>query len=134
VATTNPASGVSYDRRTLAEAYLLAQASEGDANSGYRQERSAYNTALRVHRQRVLAALETLFGLTLDMRSASSTPGGAALFMLFNSTVRSCLALRTPWSDYLEAGLLHRRLAEVGGAGVRRPGRGRRGRHATQQP
>jgi hypothetical protein len=98
--------------------YLLAQASPGDAMCGYYQEKSAYNAALRAHRQRVLAGLQTLFGLTLDMASFRSTPGGA-LFMLFNSTVRSCLALRTPWSFYHETGLIDRKLDEAGDAGAR---------------
>ncbi|QYN24970.1 hypothetical protein [Amycolatopsis sp. DSM 110486] len=116
---TNPAGEVSYNRRAFAEAYVLARASEDDAFGEYQQEQSAYNTALRAHRQRVLDGLQTLFQLRLDRESISSTPGAAPLFMLFASTAGSCLALRTPWSSYREAGLLHRRLGELGPAGVR---------------
>lgn len=115
--TTSPGS---YDRRAFAEVYALVRASPGEAAwSGYYQEHTAYNAALRAHRQGVLAGLQTLFGLTLTMQSISSIPGAVPLFMLFNSTVDSCLALRTPWSFFLEEGLLNRRLDEVGSPGVR---------------
>lgn len=110
---------MTYGRRAFAEAYLLARASDDDPVGEYQQERSAYNNALREHRLRMLAGLETLFGLRLDMAAVASAPGGPALFMLFNSTVRACLASRTPGGSFLEAGLLYRTLAEAGEAGTR---------------
>ncbi|WP_116206857.1 hypothetical protein [Amycolatopsis circi] len=87
-----------------------------DDLGGYREEGPTYDFALRAHRQQVLDGLQTLFGRTLARESAA--PGEAPLLTLFASTVKSCLALRVPWSDCLEARLIHCRLNEAG-AGVR---------------
>lgn len=110
---------MNYDRRAFAETYLLAQASDDDVNCGYVRGVPAYNAALREQRKRVLAGLEQLFGLTLDMASFRSRAGDASLFMLFRSTVLACLSPTTPGSGFLVASLLHRKLAEAGDAGAR---------------
>jgi hypothetical protein len=105
-----------YDSRAFAQAYLFAQASEEDGVGDYLLTEPAYNAALREHHKRVLAGLEKLFGVTLDVRS---TTGDTALLWLFTKTARSCHSPRTPLSGFLEAGLLIRRLAEGGDAGTR---------------
>jgi hypothetical protein len=64
----------------------------------------------------LLASLERLFGLRLA--SDELTHRQRPLWMLFNSTVRSLLQISTPWDDFLEAGLLIRRLEESGETGV----------------
>jgi hypothetical protein len=101
-----------YGRRDLIDAYL---ATRGERSGGYRQESSAYNAALRAYWDGMLDGLERLFEIRLSHREV----GNAALFMLFESTTRSLLAITTPWSDFLEAGLLHRKLDETGEVGAR---------------
>ncbi|GAB3660051.1 hypothetical protein GCM10027589_21530 [Actinocorallia lasiicapitis] len=41
------------------------------------------------------------------------------LFRLFSSAAESFLGIRTPWSGYLEAGLLHQKLKQTGVTGER---------------
>ena len=111
---TDDAPGATiYDRRAFALAYVEAQA---DYRRGYYSENSGYNAALRTHRRQILTGLQELFGLTL---ARSAIPDDhQALFMLFDSTVTSYLTLATPWSRYLEAGLVVRRLDEAGRPGL----------------
>ncbi|MRH89962.1 hypothetical protein GFY24_21395 [Nocardia sp. SYP-A9097] len=109
----------SYSLRDLAETYVLAQANWSDPIGGYVQENTSYNAALRKYRERLLEALEGLYGLTLEMGQMVEIPRGTVLFMHFKRTVSSCLALRTPGSGYLEAGLLLRSLEAAGDPGRR---------------
>jgi hypothetical protein len=99
-----------YDRRDLVHAYLGAQER---GFGGYYAESPTYNAALKAYHVGMLDGLERLFGLRLRPESAG------ALFMLFASTANSLLALRTPWSGFLEAGLLVRKVDEAGPEGER---------------
>ncbi|MFC4070944.1 hypothetical protein [Actinoplanes subglobosus] len=103
----------SYGRRDLIDAFLATR--DGNGYDGYRQESSAYNAALRSHHEGMLGGLERLYGITLSWAGVPDK----ALFMLFQSTARSLLALTTPWSGFLEAGLLFKRLEAVGEPGAR---------------
>ncbi|MEU4422416.1 hypothetical protein AB0F81_17450 [Actinoplanes sp. NPDC024001] len=95
-----------YGRRDLIDAYLAAQ---GGKYGGYLPESSTFNAALLVHHRAMLAGLERLFEIRLAHEGMSEF-GHRTLFMLFTSTVRSLLGQTAPWSDFLEAGLLHRTL------------------------
>ncbi|WP_433795474.1 hypothetical protein [Actinoplanes sp. CA-252034] len=63
----------------------------------------------------MLGGLQRLFGLVLSRDGVPER----VLFVLFESTVRSLLAQTTPWSGFLEAGLLVKRLEATGGPGAR---------------
>ena len=104
-----------YGRRHLVEAYLGAQAR---GFGGYYPESSAFNAALKVHYVGMLDGLGRLFGLRLD-RQQMDTFDNRAYFMLFSSTAVSLLALRTPWSNFLEAGLLVKKVEQAGQDGQR---------------
>ncbi|MEV0136744.1 hypothetical protein AB0H83_51015 [Dactylosporangium sp. NPDC050688] len=65
----------------------------------------------------MLGGLEQLFGLRLDRQQI--TFDNRVLFRLFFSTAASLLALRTPWSDFLEAGLLVKKVEQAGPDGQR---------------
>lgn len=103
-----------YDRHDLVRVYLGAQ---GRGFGGYYPESSAFNAALKAHYAAMLHGLQHLFGLRLHADGVGS--GNPALFMLFSATAHSLLALRTPWSGFLEAGLLVRKIDEAGPEGVR---------------
>ncbi|SCL58702.1 hypothetical protein GA0070606_2983 [Micromonospora citrea] len=104
-----------YDRRDLVHAYLAAQ---GGRFGGYRPESSAYNAALKAHHTAMLDGLQQLFGLRLHADGGGSFTH-RVLFRLFSATADSFLALRTPWSNFLEAGLLVRMVEEAGAEGER---------------
>ncbi|GAA2485844.1 hypothetical protein [Winogradskya humida] len=101
-----------YSRRDLVQAYLGAQ---NWGYGGYYTESPTFNAALEEYYVQLLDGLQKLFGLQFDM-VGSPNP---ALMMLFRSTAESLLALRTPWSGFLESGLLVRKLEEAGEHGVR---------------
>jgi hypothetical protein len=103
----------SYGRRDLIDAYLATR--DGEGYGGYHRESSAYNAALRAHHEAMLSGLQSLFGLELSWDGVQDKP----LFMLFRSTAASLLALTTPWSGFLEAGLLLKRLEATGQSGAR---------------
>jgi hypothetical protein len=103
-----------YDRRDLVRVYLGAQ---DRGFGGYYPESSAYNAALKAHYEAMLRGLERLFGLRLDADGVGF--GNRVLFMLFSATAHSLLALRTPWSGFLEASLVVRKVEEAGTEGVR---------------
>ncbi|GIE78233.1 hypothetical protein Aph02nite_41830 [Actinoplanes philippinensis] len=103
----------SYGRRDLIDAFLATR--EGERYGGYHPESSAYNAALRAHHEAMFGVLQRLFEVSLTGEAAPDR----VLFMLFQSTARSLLALTTPWSGFLEAGLLHRRLEATGDPGAR---------------
>jgi hypothetical protein len=92
-----------YDSRVLIEAYVYTKRSDF-----VHPDFGAYYGGL-------LASLERLFGLRLAGDELSQRQ--RALWMLFNSTVRSFLQISTPWDGFLETGLLLRRLEESGEAG-----------------
>jgi hypothetical protein len=92
-----------YDRRALARAYADVR-HDGSPAGGYQ-------AAMRVHHQQILSGLQDLFGVTLEPTiPAEHRP----LFVLFESTIASLDAARTPWDDHPEAGLIHQRLEETG--------------------
>lgn len=99
-----------YNRRDLVHAYLGAQ---DRGFGGYYAESPTFNAALKAYHAALLDGLERLFGLRLRPE------GAGVLFMLFTSTANSLLALRTPWSGFLEAGLLVRKVDEAGAEGQR---------------
>jgi hypothetical protein len=102
-----------YGRQPLIEAYLGTR-----DHGGYYAESSAYNAALKAHHTAMLDGLEQLFGLRLDPRHAD-TFDNRVFLMLFNSTAASLVALRTPWSTFLEAGLLVKKVEAAGPDGAR---------------
>lgn len=91
-----------YDRRAFALAHAEAKITYVGGADG---ERVGYGPALTEYRTALLAGLERLFGLRVDI---DSVPGlTKALVMLFNSTVHSYLAITSPGGGSLESGLLH---------------------------
>jgi hypothetical protein len=108
-----------YDRMALVRAYLHARAEPADGIGGYRlDDEDGYNEALRAHHRTVLAGLEELFHLRLNS-AALEDFNDKVFFMLFSSTAASFLSVRTPWSGFLEAGLLLQRLEKAGETGER---------------
>lgn len=65
----------------------------------------------------LLEALTSLFGIELSevLHGQTHRP----FWGLFNSTVDSLLRITSPWSGYLEAGLLHSQLRDAGAHGER---------------
>ncbi|MFF7158013.1 hypothetical protein [Streptomyces sp. NPDC008139] len=123
-----------YDRAAFIRCRLHVEAGPQSGYGEYEGEEPAFNNALFGYYQGLEAALEGLFGATLVLRRAAATGGAGAgggtgdraLLMLLGSSVRSYLATGTPWSGYLEAGLLIRRLEAAGEAGERVLGASRR--------
>ena len=105
-----------YDRAELVKAYLAAHANMDSRFGAYEVERTEYNEALRGYYQGLLAALERMFGVALDVRRAEAFDAKVFL-MLFRGTADSLLAARTPWSGFLEGGLLIKKLEGAGAAG-----------------
>ncbi|GAA1398027.1 hypothetical protein ACFQZ4_09115 [Catellatospora coxensis] len=104
-----------YDRGDLVRVYLGAQ---GEGFGGYYADSATFNAALKAHYEAMLGGLEQLFGLRLSMNGVASFDN-RVLFMLFTSTTRSLLALRTPWSGFLESSLLVKKIEEAGANGQR---------------
>ncbi|GIF38237.1 hypothetical protein [Actinoplanes xinjiangensis] len=102
-----------YGRRDLIDAFLATR--EGERYGGYYPESSDYNAALRAHQEAMLDGLQRLYGVRLSREDAPDR----VLFVLFQSTARSLLSLTTPWSGFLEAGLLLQRLEATGATGAR---------------
>lgn len=75
--------------------------------------RTDLHPAAKAHYARLLALLEQSFGVKLTSPPAAQ----AALGMLFRATVDSYLSLRTPWSHFLEEGLIVRQLEDLGTRG-----------------
>jgi hypothetical protein len=103
------------NRRDLVRIYLGAQ---DRGFGGYYPELSTFNAALKAHFTAMLDGLQQLFGLRLHPDGVG-TVNNRVLFMLFAATADSFLALRTPWSGFLEAGLLVRKIDEAGPDGQR---------------
>jgi hypothetical protein len=89
-----------YDYRALVQTYLET-------------ERNDVHPDVKVYYRKLLALLEQCFGIHL----AQPPPAQGALWMLFRSTVHSYLSLRTPWSHFLEEGLIVRQLDDLGAQG-----------------
>lgn len=104
-----------YNRRDLVRIYLGAQ---DRGFGGYYPESSTFNAALKAHYAAMLDGLQQLFGLHLHPDGAG-TFNNRVLFSLFSATADSFLVLRTPWSGFLEAGLLVRKIDEAGPDGQR---------------
>jgi hypothetical protein len=104
-----------YNRRDLVRSYLGAQ---DRGFGGYYPESSTFNAALKAHYAAMLDGLQQLFGLHLHPDGVD-TFNKRVLFMLFSATADSFLAVRTPWSGFLEAGLLIRKIDEAGPEGQR---------------
>ncbi|GAA2968869.1 hypothetical protein [Actinokineospora diospyrosa] len=94
-----------YDRKAFVLAY--ANANDPDITD---PKPGGYFDAVRTHRAELLAGLERLFELELTAEAAPDPP----LFLLFRATARSYLAITGPMSGFLEAGLIHKRLEQVG--------------------
>jgi hypothetical protein len=87
-----------YDWRVLIETYVYTRRKDfvhQDFNDYYRS---------------LLDALHPLFGV--DMSGETLSFDQDILWSLFNSTVDSLLQITSPWSGYLEAGLIHTKLRE----------------------
>ncbi|MEU8003828.1 hypothetical protein AB0B66_21950 [Catellatospora sp. NPDC049111] len=104
-----------YDRGDLVRVHLGAQ---GEGFGGYYADSTTFNAALKAHYKAMLGGLEQLFGLRLSMDGVGSFDN-RVLFMLFSSTTRSLLALRTPWSGFMESSLLVKKIEEAGANGQR---------------
>ncbi|MGW5355391.1 hypothetical protein ACWERV_33345 [Streptomyces sp. NPDC004031] len=107
-----------YDRSALVDCRLHVLAGPGSGFGDYHRGGEAYNEALAAYCAELEAALERRFGATL-VGSRATDFDARVLLMLFGSTARSYLAIRTPWSGYQEAGLLVKKLEEAGPAGAR---------------
>lgn len=104
-----------YGRRDLVEVYLGAQ---DRGFGGYYAESSTFNAALKAYYVAMLDGLQQLFGLRLHSDDLGSF-NHRVLFRLFSATADSFLAQRTPWSSFLEAGLLIQKIDEAGPDGER---------------
>jgi hypothetical protein len=104
-----------YGRRDLVHAYLGAQRR---GFGGYYAESSTFNDALEAYYVSLLDGLQQLFDLRLD-QSGGAPVQNLALLMLLRSAADSLLTLRTPWSGFLEAGLIYRKLDAAGEHGER---------------
>jgi hypothetical protein len=98
-----------YDYRKLVKIYIETQR-EHHPNLDFKQ----YYAGL-------LASLEQFFDVALSSPPSKPPPGsppaGLALWMLFRATVRSYLRLTTPFSGFLEAGLIIRMIEQLGPQG-----------------
>lgn len=91
----------SYDYRKLIQTYIQSR-----RNDHIHPDFKNYYTGL-------LTQLEQLF--EVDFSSPPSSQH--ALWMLFRATIDSYLSLRTPWSHFLEAGLLVQKIEALGSQG-----------------
>ncbi|MFF3564008.1 hypothetical protein ACFYXS_28570 [Streptomyces sp. NPDC002574] len=107
-----------YDRDAFIRCRLHVLAGPASGFGDYEPEDDDVNSALSAYYQGLEAALEQRFEAVLDARRAADS-GTRTLLMLFGSTARSYLSIRTPWSGYLEAGLLVRRVEQIGPGGER---------------
>lgn len=92
-----------YDYRAFIDAYV------------YSQRRDYVHPDFGKYYTSLLHALEKQFGIRLAHDPLSGRK--LALWSLFHNTVSSLLQIRTPWSDYLEAGLIVSTLESSGEAG-----------------
>ncbi|CAG6395027.1 hypothetical protein NMG29_03095 [Streptomyces cocklensis] len=107
-----------YDRAAFIRCRLHVVAGPTSGFGDYERANDAFNTALSAYNQGLERALEQRFQASLDISRATNI-GMRPLLMLFGSTARSYLNVQTPWSGYLEAGLLVRRLEQAGPVGER---------------
>ncbi|MFI0940784.1 hypothetical protein [Streptomyces sp. NPDC021020] len=109
---------MNYDRSALVDCRLHVLAGPASGFGDYSRGGEAFNEALAAYWAELEAALERRFGATL-VSSRATDFDARVLLMLFGSTAHSYLAIRTPWSDYLEVGLLVQKLDGAGPAGTR---------------
>ncbi|BCJ46493.1 hypothetical protein GCM10010168_61320 [Actinoplanes ianthinogenes] len=107
---------LTYGRAALLHAYVAADG--GNGLGDYGSESESYDGALRAHHRAMLDGLQRLFAIELTFEGMPDQRA-RVLFMLFRSTAGSLNRLTTPWSGFLEAGLLHRHLDDTGDAGAR---------------
>lgn len=69
------------------------------------------------HYKRTVAAFEAALDVRIPKERSDVPRQWHSLFNLFHSIIESVLSVRTPLSDYLEAGLIFRRLEEAGAEG-----------------
>jgi hypothetical protein len=93
-----------YDYRVLIEAYI------------YTQRKDFVHSDFTNYYASLLKALQTRFGIRLSRDGLSFDQ--RVLWSLFANTVGSLLKITSPWSGYLEAGLLHKKLEESGEPGT----------------
>lgn len=67
--------------------------------------------------QKYYARLLALLAQMFEVDFSSPPPSQHALWMLFQATVRSYVSLRTPWSNFLEAGLIVQKIEQLGSQG-----------------
>ncbi len=63
------------------------------------------------------AKLLELLGPLFEVDFSAASPSRGPLWMLFYSAVNSYLSLRTPWSNFLEAGLIVQKIKQLGPQG-----------------
>jgi hypothetical protein len=90
-----------YDYRELVQTYIQTERKDHP------------HAAFEQYYARLLTLLERVF--EVDFSSPPSSQG--ALWMLFQATVRSYVSLRTPWSNFLEAGLIVQKIEQLGPQG-----------------
>jgi hypothetical protein len=93
--------GASYDYRELIQTYIQTQ----------RNDRR--HPAFKNYYTGLLTQLEQMF----EVDFASPPSSQLALWRLFRTTVASYLSLRTPWSGFLEAGLIVQKIKDLGSQG-----------------
>lgn len=93
-----------YDYRGLIEAYI------------YTQRKDFVHSDFTTYYTSLLEALQKKFAIRLSPEDLAFTQ--KVFWMLFQSTVRSLLQITNPWANYLEATLLHVKLAESGELGI----------------
>lgn len=87
-----------YDYHGLIEAYI------------YTQRQDFVHSDFTTYYQSLLEALQKQFGIRLSHEGLALPQ--TVFWMLFQSTVRSLLRITSPWADYLEATLLHKKLEQ----------------------
>lgn len=102
-----------YDYKRLIDIYLETLVDDMYLYSSYQSDADEYNDALRAYYRELLAALEKLFEINFSNLSTSHTP----FAILFRKTVASYCKISSPWSDFLDATLIIRRLEQQGDAG-----------------
>ena len=92
-----------YDYHGLIEAFV------------YTQRKDFVHPDFTTYYSSLLDALQKQFGIRMSHEGLALPQG--VYWMLFKGTVRSLLQIRNPWDDFLEAGLVHKKLDESGELG-----------------
>ena len=94
-------SSASYGYRELIQTYIQTQ------------RNNHIHPDFKNHYSGLLTQLEQLF----EVDFASPPSSGLALWILFQATIASYLSLRTPWSGFLEVGLIVKKIRDLGSQG-----------------